>query len=170
MDDAAGGTWTPAYVGLGSNLDEPVQQVRAALDELAQLPHCRLVARSRLYRSEPFGVRDQPRFVNAAAGLLTLLTAPALLHHLKTIEARHGRRRSVERWGPRTLDLDLLAYDGAQLDEPDLRLPHAGIASRSFVLCPLAEIAPYLLLPGQGTVARLASACDRRGLDLIEET
>lgn len=167
MGDAAGGTWTPAYIGLGSNLDDPVRQVRDALDELAQLPDCRLVARSRLYWSDPLGPYEQPRFVNAVAGLLTQRTAPDLLSDLKAMEVRRGRSRSGERWGPRTLDLDLLAYDGLQQDEAELSLPHPGIVSRSFVLYPLAEIAPHLLLPGHGTVAQLAAACDRRGLDLV---
>ncbi|MGH8497104.1 MAG: 2-amino-4-hydroxy-6-hydroxymethyldihydropteridine diphosphokinase [Gammaproteobacteria bacterium] len=169
MHSGGGGSWTPAYIGLGSNLDDPIRQVLTAFDELAQLPDCRLVARSRLYRSDPVGVRDQPRFINAVAGLLTQRTAPALLEELKALEARHGRDRKAERWGPRTLDLDLLAYDDARVEAPDLNLPHREIASRSFVLCPLAEIAPDLLLPGQGTVGQLAAACDRRGLELLED-
>jgi len=171
---AAGGarrrSWTPAYIGLGSNLDDPVDQVRRAFDELAALPGCRLVACSRLYRSDPVGCTDQPRFVNAAAGLLTGSTARELLAALKHIEAGHGRRRDGDRWGPRTLDLDLLAFGRACIEEAGLRVPHPGIASRSFVLQPLAEIAPDLQLPGQGTVARLAAACDTRGLELVTAT
>jgi len=166
----AGPSWTPAYVGLGSNLDDPIDQLRRAFDELASLPGCRLVACSRLYRSDPVGRTDQPRFVNAAAGLLTEGTARELLVGLRRIEAAHGRQRGDDRWGPRTLDLDLLAFDRARIDEADLRVPHPEIASRSFVLHPLAEIAPDLQLPGQGTVALLAAACDARGLELVAAT
>lgn len=162
-------TWTPAYVGLGSNLDDPLAQVRRAFAELAALPGCRLIARSRLYFSDPVGIPDQPRFVNAAAGLLTLGNARDLYAGLKRIEAAHGRLPGGERWGPRSLDLDLLAFGGARIDEADLTLPHPAIASRGFVLKPLAEIAPELLLPGQGTVARLAAGCDMGGLELVPE-
>ncbi|CAN5301313.1 2-amino-4-hydroxy-6-hydroxymethyldihydropteridinediphosphokinase [soil metagenome] len=168
MADPEGERWAPAYIGLGSNLDGPLERVREAFDELAQLPRTLLVARSSLYRSDPLGDPDQPRYVNAAAGLLTQQDPMTLLHELKSIEKRHGRRRTMKRWEPRTLDLDLLAYGCRKVDGPDLRLPHPEIAARNFVLCPLAEIAPFLTLKGQGTLASLAAVCDRGGLELID--
>ena len=158
----------PAYVALGSNLDDPVAQLRRALDALDGLPGTRLVARSSLYRNPPLGPQDQPDFVNAVAGLLTTLPATALLAALQAIEDAQGRRRDGPRWGPRTLDLDLLAYGHLRLDSEALVLPHPGLASRPFVLVPLHEIAPGLQLPGGASVARLAAAADRSGLERLD--
>ncbi|MDZ7643929.1 MAG: 2-amino-4-hydroxy-6-hydroxymethyldihydropteridine diphosphokinase [Woeseiaceae bacterium] len=150
--------WRPAYVGLGSNLEDPVGQVEGALAELAALPQTRLEARSSLYRSAPLGPADQPDYVNAAAALLTRLTADELLAGLQAIEASHGRRRDGARWGPRTLDLDLLVYGRERRESASLTLPHPRIAQRNFVLWPLAEIAPYLTVPGLTHVAALTAA------------
>lgn len=147
--------WIPAYVALGSNLDDPRAQVERAFGELAALRESRLVARSSLYRSHPFGPVSQPDFVNAVAGMLTRLEAPVLLAELKSLEVRLGRERPVARWGPRRIDLDLLVHGGARIDEPGLQVPHPGIAERAFVLAPLAEIAPDLEVPGLGRVASL---------------
>jgi 2-amino-4-hydroxy-6-hydroxymethyldihydropteridine diphosphokinase len=157
----------PAYVALGSNLDDPRVQVERALDALDGLPQTRRVLRSSLYRSRPFGPVAQPDFVNAVAGLLTTLSPAALLAQLQEIEARLGRERPSVRWGPRRIDLDLLVHGGARLAEPGLALPHPGIAERAFVLVPLAEIAPDLEVPGLGRVRELAGRVDSADLERL---
>jgi 2-amino-4-hydroxy-6-hydroxymethyldihydropteridine diphosphokinase len=134
---------TPAYVGLGANLDQPAEHVRAALEELGRLPQTRLTAASSLYRSTPVGYAAQPDFVNAVAALDTALGARELLRELQAIEGKHGRVRTFPN-APRTLDLDLLLYGDAQLDEPGLTVPHPRMHERAFVLKPLLEIAPHL--------------------------
>ncbi|MGR2740683.1 2-amino-4-hydroxy-6-hydroxymethyldihydropteridine diphosphokinase [Billgrantia sp. Q4P2] len=135
-----------AYVGLGSNLDDPADQVRRALDELDSLPLTRCLAASRLYASRPVGPQDQPDFINAVAHLRTRLSPLALLDQLQALEQRHRRVRQ-RHWGPRTLDLDLLLYGNETLTLPRLQVPHREMASRAFVLLPLAELAPQLQLP-----------------------
>mgnify|MGYP001563118070 FL=1 len=147
--------WYPAYVGLGSNLQLPARQIEDALGLLAEVPGTRFVAASSLYRSTPFGGVEQPDFVNAVAALLTTLPPGDLLAALQGIEHRQGRERDGSRWGPRVLDLDLLVYSGVTVDEPGLTVPHPGIAERNFVLLPLGEIAPDLVIPGLGRVAGL---------------
>jgi 2-amino-4-hydroxy-6-hydroxymethyldihydropteridine diphosphokinase len=147
--------WWPAYVGLGSNLQGPTGQLESAFDLLAAIPQTRLVMRSSLYRSAPFGGIEQPDFVNAAAALLTGLPARKLLAELQQIELRRGRARGEVRWGPRVLDLDLLVYANATIDEADLTVPHPGIAERNFVLLPLREVAPGLVIAGLGRIDRL---------------
>lgn len=155
-----------AYVALGSNQGDPQGQVRAALDALDALHDTRLLRHSALYRTPPWGVADQPDFINAVAELDTRLAPMALMQALLDIEQRAGRTRAGRRWGPRTLDLDLLLYDDRMLDEPDLTVPHPRMAERAFVLLPLAELDPQLHIPGQGRVDALlgrvdASACKR---------
>ena len=140
-----------AYVGLGSNLDEPEQQVRGGLRELDQLPGTRLVRQSSLYQSPPLGPPGQPDFVNAVAMLATSLEAHSLLDQLQGLEQQHGRERG-ERWGPRTLDLDLLLYGRDTIDSPRLQVPHPQMSRRAFVLVPLFELAPHLVLPGLGAL------------------
>ena len=153
---SAGARWRPAYVGIGSNLDDPARRVRHACDALRGLPDSGFHACSGLYRSAPLGPQDQPDFVNAVAAFLTRLGPRELLDRLRAIEDAAGRRRGEgSRWGPRTLDLDLLALGGLVLDEPRLTLPHPGIAERNFVLLPLAELAPELAIPGRGSVRLL---------------
>lgn len=159
--------WLPAYIGIGSNLDDPAAQVNKAFDLLAHIGRCRLIARSRLYRSAPLGPQEQPEFVNAVAGLLTLLTSRELLATLQQLEAAMGRQSPVVRWGPRRIDLDLLVYATERTSEADLTVPHAGIPERNFVLYPLREIAPDLLVPGQGRVSDLAMRVGSAGLALI---
>ncbi|MGP9764495.1 2-amino-4-hydroxy-6-hydroxymethyldihydropteridine diphosphokinase [Halomonas sp. AOP13-D3-9] len=132
-----------AYIGLGSNLESPIEQIREALNELARLPLSRLVAASSLYASRPVGPQDQPDFINAVAALETQLSPLALLDQLQALEQQHRRRRH-RHWGPRTLDLDLLLYANDTIDTPRLRLPHPQMTARAFVLLPLAEIAPSL--------------------------
>jgi len=157
----------PAYVALGSNLDDPRSQVERALAALAELPGTRLVLRSSLYVSRPFGPVEQPDFVNAVAGLLTALDPVAMLVALKDIEARLGRTRPVVRWGPRRIDLDLLVHGTERSDAETLKLPHPGIAERAFVLVPLAEIAPDLVVPGLGRARDLLARLDTAPLERI---
>ena len=157
----------PAYVALGSNLDEPRVQVERALDALADVRDSRLVLRSSLYRSRPFGPVEQPDFVNAVAGLLTTLSPAALLAELQALETRLGRERPAVRWGPRRIDLDLLVHGTSRLDEPGLALPHPGIADRAFVLVPLAEIAADLAVPGHDRVRALLARVDRSDIERI---
>ncbi len=149
------GRWVPAYIGIGSNLKKPSQQVAAAFEALGNIPTTRLVLRSSLYRSSPLGGVEQPDFVNAVAGILTRLEARDLLAALKRIERSRGREQKGPRWGPRVLDLDILVYAGRVIDEDGLTVPHAGIAERNFVLLPLLEIAPQLEIPGLGRLSGL---------------
>ena len=144
-----------AYVGLGSNLDDPAQQIRRALGALETLPRTRVLRHSRCYRTSPWGITEQPAFVNAVAELASELTPHELLAALLSIERAQGRRRDGSQWGPRTLDLDLLTYAHLQLAEPGLVLPHPHISTRSFVLVPLAELNASLLIPGVGVVRDL---------------
>ena len=157
---------TLAYVALGSNLGDPRQQLLDAMAALANLPDTRLLQRSRLYRTPPWGVLEQPPFINAAVELDTALSPHALLDAMLAIEQRAGRVRA-ERNGPRTLDLDLLHVDGVQLDDPQLTLPHPRMAERAFVLLPLHDIAPTLRLPGQATVAELLARLDLAGCERV---
>jgi 2-amino-4-hydroxy-6-hydroxymethyldihydropteridine diphosphokinase len=156
-----------AYIGLGSNLGDPQQQVERAIGALAVLPDSQLHARSACYRSLPWGDSEQDDFINAVAAIDTTLTPQQLLAQLLDIERRQGRDRNRgRRNGPRTLDLDLLLHDDAQIDEPGLQLPHPRLHERAFVLLPLAEIAPGLVIPGRGVVTTLlkpefASLCWR---------
>jgi 2-amino-4-hydroxy-6-hydroxymethyldihydropteridine diphosphokinase len=136
------------------------------MDALSNLPDTRLLQRSRLYRTPPWGVLEQPPFINAAVELDTALSPHALLDAMLAIEQRAGRVRA-ERNGPRTLDLDLLHVDGVQLDDPQLTLPHPRMAERAFVLLPLHDIAPTLRLPGQATVAELLARLDLAGCERV---
>jgi 2-amino-4-hydroxy-6-hydroxymethyldihydropteridine diphosphokinase len=140
-------TTVTAWVGVGANLDRPFRQVAAALAGLDDLPATRCTATSRIWRSPPMGPPDQPDYANAVARLETGLGPEALLAALHEQEDAAGRVRA-ERWGPRVLDLDLLLYGDAESDDPALRLPHPGVWDRDFVLHPLAEIDPDLILPG----------------------
>ena len=159
--------WYPAYVGLGSNLQMPARQIEDALGLLAELPDSRLVSSSSLYRSSPLGGIEQPDFVNAVAAMLTALDAASFLAGLQDIERRQGRERDGARWGPRVLDLDLLAYGNDIIDEEGITVPHPGIAERNFVLLPLAEIAPELVIPGLGRVAGLPVDKDEPSISRI---
>jgi 2-amino-4-hydroxy-6-hydroxymethyldihydropteridine diphosphokinase len=156
---------THAYIALGSNLGDPRQHLLDAIAALARLPGSRLLAQSHFYRTPPWGVREQPPFINAAALLQTTLAPHQLLDALLSIERAAGRVRAGERWGPRTLDLDLLHMDDVTLHDERLTLPHPRIAERAFVLLPLNDLAPGLLLPGQGRVAELLAAADVGGCE-----
>jgi len=158
---------TRAYVALGGNLDDPRAQVLRGFEALARLPETELVARSRLYRSTPWGVVEQPEFVNAAAELETTFTPRALLDALLAIERGAGRDRSGARWGPRVLDLDLVLYGQVSLHEPGLTLPHPHLHERAFVLLPLNDLAPDLEVPGHGRVRELLVRVDTAGCALL---
>ena len=150
-----------AYIGIGSNLLNPNRQVSSAFDALAGVPQSRLMRRSRRYRTPPLGSPDQPDYVNAAALLDTGLGPFELLDVLQAIEKSHGRLRGGERWGPRTLDLDLLLFGNLTLESQRLCLPHPHMHRRAFVLVPMADIAPPdLAVPGKGVLADLLRTCD----------
>ena len=159
--------WRPAYVAIGSNLNAPRERVLEACERLAALASTRLELRSRLYRTSPMGPQDQPEFVNAAAGVLTQMSARELLDALLEIERQMGRVRH-ERWGPRRIDLDLLWMVGAVIDEVGLTLPHPGVSMRNFVLYPLDDIAPTLDIPGHGRVMDLKRRSGADGISVLE--
>jgi 2-amino-4-hydroxy-6-hydroxymethyldihydropteridine diphosphokinase len=147
-----------AYVGIGSNLQDPVRQVREGLAELDQLPHTRVVKQSSLYRTAPVGHTAQPEFINAVAQLETGLPAERLLAELQGIEQRHARERSFAN-APRTLDLDILLFGTARVARPELQIPHPRMHERAFVLKPLVEIAPDVSIPGRGPAKMLLEQC-----------
>lgn len=146
-----------AFIGLGSNLGDSLATLKAALRSLDALPDTRVAIASKLYRTAAWGVTDQPDFINAVALLHTRRAPRQLLDDLLEIERHAGRHRlddGSDRWGPRTLDLDLLLYGHERIDEPGLHVPHPRLHERAFVLVPLAEIAPDVDIPGVGTAAQ----------------
>lgn len=159
-----------AYVGLGGNLGSPSRQVSLALEQLDGVPETRLLKASRLYRSRPWGVADQPNFVNAVAALDTWLPPGALLERLQALEADAGRVREGARWGPRVLDLDLLLYGDRVSDDPHLELPHPRMHERAFVLVPLLEIEPGIRIPGHGDAAACLAGLDARDVEPLERS
>jgi 2-amino-4-hydroxy-6-hydroxymethyldihydropteridine diphosphokinase len=160
-----------AYIGVGSNLDNPVGQVRTAMTELGSISRTCVLQQSSLYRSPALlsaeNPQPQPDYINAVAAVETELGARALLDQLLLIEQNHGRHRGL-RWAARTLDLDLLVYGNARLDEPGLTVPHPGLPKRAFVLYPLHEIAPGLEVPGHGVVAMLKDRCQAETIQRIQ--
>jgi len=152
------------FIALGSNLEDPVFQVRKALDEIAILPENNLLACSSLYRSAPIGKCDQPDFINAVVQIETTLSPHNLLKALLQIEQNHGRVRGLPN-DPRTLDLDILMYDKLECNKHNLILPHPRMHQRAFVLKPLMEISKDCIIPGRGTVAELLSACAEQRLE-----
>ncbi len=157
-----------AYVGLGANLDGPAARLQRVFDELDAIPSTRVVTRSHLYKSAPLGPPDQPDYINAVAAIDTALEALPLLHALQALEARHGRRRDGERWGPRTLDLDMLLYGELALATPELTLPHPGLHERAFVLYPLSDVAPTLVIPGHGPIGALRERLPHTRIERLE--
>jgi len=164
-----------AFIGIGSNLADPPGQVLQALGELGDLPRTTCLRHSSLYRSPPMMLKsrvleadseDQPDYINAVAKLDTALNPQDLLHELQHLETRHNRVRA-ERWGPRTLDLDILLYDNSIIESPELTVPHPGLYERNFVLYPLAEIAPDLDIPGVGLLSELLGRCERGSLEKL---
>jgi 2-amino-4-hydroxy-6-hydroxymethyldihydropteridine diphosphokinase len=149
-----------AYIGIGSNLGERDVTIRDALELLAADPELEVEAVSTIRETDPVGVVDQPRFLNGALRLTTELAPRPLLERLLAVEQQLGRVRSGERYGPRTIDLDLLLYGDEIIDEPGLRVPHPRLAERRFVLEPLAELDPNLVIPGLGPVQGLLAELD----------
>ncbi|MEB7888272.1 2-amino-4-hydroxy-6-hydroxymethyldihydropteridine diphosphokinase [Hafnia alvei] len=152
---------TRVYIALGSNLANPLHQVQSALNALAELPQTTLIATSSLYRTPPLGPQDQPDYLNAVVALDTDLSAENLLDHTQKIELEHGRVRKDERWGPRTLDLDILLFGDEIINTERLTVPHYDMKNRQFMLYPLAEIAPELRFPSgeslQTVIAQLSA-------------
>lgn len=156
-----------AFIGLGSNLEDPSGQLQRAFADIGRLPDTRLIARSSLYRSAPVGYLDQPDFVNAVARVETALAPQELLRELLRIEHEHGRERTF-RNAPRTLDLDVLLYDDLQLHEHGLTIPHPQMHLRAFVLRPLLEIAPGCVIPGVGSAEEALRACADQVLERMQ--
>lgn len=138
---------TLVYIALGSNLASPLEQVNAAVKALGEIPETRLVAVSSFYRTPPLGPQDQPDYLNAAVALETTLAPEVLLSHTQRIELQQGRVRKAERWGPRTLDLDIMLFGQAIIHTDNLTVPHYDMYNRGFMLWPLYEIAPSLTFP-----------------------
>ncbi|MCF6282850.1 MAG: 2-amino-4-hydroxy-6-hydroxymethyldihydropteridine diphosphokinase [Candidatus Polarisedimenticolaceae bacterium] len=158
------------FIGLGSNLEAPRQQLTRAIEQLAELAESGHLKVSSFYRSRPLGPQNQPDYINAVAGLTTQLSPEILLDRLQAIEQAHGRRRDGPRWGARTLDLDLLLYADRIICSERLTVPHPGLPERAFVLIPLADIAEAdLMIPGIGTLQQLLSAVDGDDLERLDE-
>lgn len=159
---------TVALVGLGANLGDAVATLRHAFQHLDAIPHTRLLRTSRLYRTPAWGRTDQPDFVNAVAMLETALTAREMLDAMLDIEHAAGRDRTEDdRWGPRTLDLDLLLFGNETVDEPGLRVPHPHLHERGFVLVPLVEVAPDAMIPGIGSARAALAAVDTTQIEVV---
>lgn len=156
------------YIGIGSNLDNPLQHVQQAIAELQQLPQSNYIATSALYRTAPMGPADQPDYINAVSAIQTTLTPIQLLDSLQAIEHHHGRIRQGSRWGPRTLDLDVLLYGEKTINDSRLIVPHPGLHQRSFVLYPLQDIDPDLVIPGQGPLTSLIEQCPYSALERVD--
>jgi 2-amino-4-hydroxy-6-hydroxymethyldihydropteridine diphosphokinase len=148
-----------AYIGLGSNLADPAAQVRLGITALALLSETRVELCSSLYRTAPVGLREQPDFINAVCRLRTKLVPVTLMRNLLEIERAQGRVREGGRGGPRTLDLDLLLYGGESIQSAELTVPHPRLHERAFVLYPLLELEPELVIPGHGSLRQLLAAC-----------
>ena len=153
-----------AYIGIGSNLDNPVAQVLEAVEEMEMIPDTILVARSSLYSGKPMGPEEQPDYVNAVVSLDTLLSADELYRALVSIEDLQGRTREGEKWGPRIIDLDLLLYGNTTIDTDTLTVPHPGMHERDFVIIPLEEIAGNVKIPGRGFLYSLINQCKSHSL------
>lgn len=148
---------TIVYIALGSNLASPLEQVNAAVNAIGEIPESRIVALSSFYRTPPLGPQDQPDYLNAAVALATTLEAETLLDHTQRIELQQGRVRKAERWGPRTLDLDIMLFGDRVINSERLTVPHYDMKNRGFMLWPLFEIAPDLHFPdGTSLQQRLA--------------
>lgn len=152
------------YLGLGSNLASPLQQLQSCLDLLRQEPDIRLIAVSPLYGSTAIGPGQQPDYVNGVAHIQTHLDPLALLQRLQHIERQQGRERGPQRWLPRTLDLDILLYGNQVIDQPQLQIPHPRMGERNFVLLPLSDLAPTLILPDGTPLHTLVQQCSHDGL------
>ncbi len=152
--------WCPAYLALGSNLDQPAQHLDDAVYDIDTHASINVYRVSDVVRSAPLDGSQQPDYLNAVIGVMTTLNAHALLAACKQIEARHGRDASAPRWSARSLDIDIVALGQQRIDEPALQIPHPGMLTRAFVLLPLLDVAPTLSLPGAGRLQRHAAAVD----------
>ena len=150
---------TLAYIAIGSNLASPLEQVNAAVEALGEIPQSRIVAVSSFYRTPPLGPQDQPDYLNAAVVLETELGPEALLDNTQRIELQQGRVRKAERWGPRTLDLDIMLFGHETINTERLTVPHYDMKNRGFMLWPLFEIAPALVFPDGVTLAAALTEC-----------
>lgn len=157
-----------SYIAIGSNQADPVKQAKQAIAAMKILPKSKLTKASSLYYSAPMGPQDQPNYINAVVQLETQLTALELLDALQQIELSQGRIRTLNHWGPRTLDLDIILYGDQQINSPRLTIPHYGMKVREFVLYPLQEIAADLILPDGTLISQLIATCDRNGLRICE--
>lgn len=155
-----------AYIAVGSNLADPVSQAKKAIETLKTLPESEFIKASELYSSTPMGPQNQPDYINAVVAIKTNLTPLQLLDCTQAIEQEQGRVRKDERWGPRTLDLDILLYGNEVINSERLTIPHYGMKEREFVLYPLAEIAPSLQLPDGAEVSSLLKQVERNGLNI----
>lgn len=156
------------YIGLGSNLADPICQIQSGFAALAQLPQTTLFARSKLYGNPPMGPVPQPDYVNAVAEIATPMAPEPLLAALKEIEKKAGRDLHGKRWGPRPLDLDILLFDDQRYMSNTLTIPHPGMLERAFVLYPLAEIAPTVMIPGAGLISEVLKMVDTSGMTPLE--
>ena len=148
------------YLGLGSNLNNPIEQLRQALIQLEAIRDCHIEQVSSFYRSPPMGPQNQPHYTNAVASMRTALSPLELLAQTQTIELAQGRIRTTERWTARTLDLDILLYGEQVIQSEQLTIPHPGIKNRNFVLYPLREIAGELRIPQMGLLSELIAGCE----------
>jgi len=155
-----------AFVGMGSNLEDPISQIKRGIEAMRGLPETELIAASSLYRTPPWGKQDQPDFINAVVKLKTKQTALHLMSLLFGIENAHHRTRE-EKWGPRTLDCDLILYGQHVIETPELTVPHPRMKTRGFVLLPLAEIAPNMQLPTGEYITDLLAHCDCIGIQKL---
>ncbi|MDU6924885.1 2-amino-4-hydroxy-6-hydroxymethyldihydropteridine diphosphokinase [Franconibacter helveticus] len=155
---------TVAYIAIGSNLASPLDQVNAAIAALAAIPQTRLLTHSSFYRTPPLGPQDQPDYLNAAVALETTLAPETLLDHTQRIELEQGRERKAERWGPRTLDLDIMLFGNEVINTPRLTVPHYDMKNRAFMLLPLSEIAPSLHFPDNVPLADVLATLDKTGI------
>jgi 2-amino-4-hydroxy-6-hydroxymethyldihydropteridine diphosphokinase len=161
-------TFSTAFIGLGSNLDNPASQIEKALTALHALSNVEHVLCANWYESKAIGPGDQPNYINTVASLRTLHSPHELLHQLQHIENQQGRQREI-RWGARTLDLDLLLYDNVQMSSDNLTLPHPEMAKRSFVLLPLYDLAPTLIMPNGEKLEELVQQCDCSDIERITD-
>lgn len=157
------------YLGLGSNLGSSENTLNDALIYLTESFDIQMIQCSSLYRSKPLDNKRQPDYINAVASITCGYSAHELLERLQLVENHFGRQREVERWSSRTLDLDILLYDNAIINDNVLTVPHAGLLMRDFVLYPLFEIAPTIKIPGFGLIQQALAACDNRGLEKLNE-
>lgn len=156
-----------SYIGIGSNQAQPIEQAKQAISALQNIAKTKLIVCSSLYCSAPMGPQDQPDYINAVAKIDTELSAIELLDALQSIEQNQGRVRKENRWGPRTLDLDIILFDNQIIETTRLTIPHYGVKEREFVVYPLFEIEPQLQMPDGTFLIKILKACDKNGLTRI---